>query len=246
MGDSDSGFGYRPPLAGGYGYQPKFRILDQRLTLDPEIERMMRELEAKMTARQFIQQFLKPDFSLMLSQWSSLIGTPANPYLTPPPAPNGGGYKPGAGPATPRPGELSDVTSALYKTPVVQRIVEQAHDEGMRQLRLLRNEWSNAPVGDRVVMVTMTTIVVGSAVTAVVANQPSREAAFHLIKDKKIPIPKVDGLSFTIMDRGAGVTVPLGVPGLSGSAHYNVSAGQLPDYGVTVNFDVMEFIKKKK
>lgn len=232
---------------GSFGFQPRYRILDQRLTLDPEIERMMRDIEARMAARAMIQDFLRPDFSLLLPQWSLLLGLGAGGGLppAPPPAP-GPTYKAGAGPATPRPGELSDVASALYKLPAVQRMVEQAHDEGIRQLRVLRAEWTSAGPGGKIGMVTISGVVVGGMVTAALANQPTRDLAFRMIKDKDIPVPKVDGLSFKIMDRGAGVTAPLGVPGLSGSAYYKAPAGQAAEYGATVNFDVMEFVRKRK
>jgi hypothetical protein len=83
-------------------------------------------------------------------------------------------------------------------------------------------------------------------ITTIIANQPTRDLAFGLIKGKDIPVPKVDGLSLKIMDRGGGVTVPLGPPGLSASAHYNAPSGKPADYGATINFDVMEFLRKRK
>lgn len=230
------------------GYQrPPIRLLDQRLTLDPATQRMMLEIEAQMRARQIIQEWLNPNFQLLLPQWSELLGPAPNPVFSIPPLPaSGPGYTPGVGPATPRPGEVSDVLGAVYKLPVVQRLVQQAHDEAMRQLGVLRGEWTNAGTGDRIAMVTMTGIVAGSMVTIILANRPTRDLAFSLIKDKDIPIPGVDGLSFRIMDRGAGATVPLGVPGLRASGHLNLPSGQAPDYGATITFDVMEFMRSRR
>ncbi len=69
-----------------------------------------------------------------LPTWQTLMSLPV-------PRPSAPTFTPGAGPSTPRPGELSDVTGAIYKLPQVQGLVEQAHDEGLRQLRLLRAEW---------------------------------------------------------------------------------------------------------
>ncbi len=231
-----------------FGYRPqRIKLFDAQLKLDPSIEQMMLELEAKMAARQMIQLWQQPNFQLLLPHWESILGPGPNPIFLPvPPAPPGPfTFKPGAGPDKARPGELSDVMGALYKLPAVQRIVEQAHDEGFRQLRILRSEWQNAGTGDRVMMVTMTGIVVGGLVTTILANQPTRDLAFNMIKNKDIPIPGVTGLSFKIMDKGAGVTVPLGVPGLSAQGHYNAPDGKAADYGAVVTFDLVEFLKKK-
>jgi hypothetical protein len=237
MGDFD--FGYRPP---------RIRLLDQQLTLDPDIVRMMGEIEAQMAARRILQDMLRPDWSLLLPHWDSILNTPSpNIFSTPtPPPPTSIWTSPrGAGPATPRPGEISDVTSALYQLPVVQRLTTQAHDEGMRQLRVLRSEWNNASTGERVVMVSMATVFAGSLITPIIANQQTRDLAFGLIKDRDIPIPGVDGLSFRIMDRGAGFTTPLGVPGLSGSARMQFPNSASPNYEFNISFDVMEFVRSR-
>ncbi len=223
----DSGFGYRPP---------RFHLLDQELHLDPEIQRLGRELETRLAARQMIQLWLRPDFTL--PTWQSMMSLPV-------PRPAGPLFTPGAGPSTPRAGELSDVTSAIYQLPPVQSLVERAHDEGLRQLRLLRAEWNRASPGDRTVMVSMAGIVLASSVGIIVANQPTRQAAFDLIKGRDIPIPGVDGLSFQILDRGGSVTVPLG-HGLSGTARLQFpGAPNDPNYGVMINLDVLELLRRR-
>lgn len=224
----------------GFGYRPRrIRLLDQELHLDPDIQRMARELEAQMAARQIIRLWLQPDWSTLLPTWQTImyqpVGRSAGPMFTP-----------GAGPATPRPGEFSDVTGAIYRLPPVQRLVEQAHDEGLRRLRLLRAEWDRASPGERTVMVTMTSIVVGSSIGIILANQPTRQAAFGFIKGRDIPIPGVDGLSFQILDRGGSITAPLGVPGLSGTARLQFPGDPThPNYNVMINFDLMEFLRSR-
>ncbi len=224
----------------GFGYRPRrIRLLDQQLHLDPDIQRMAREIEAQMASRQIINLWLQPDWSMLLPAWQTIMTQP----LQRPVAPM---FTPGAGPATPRPGELSDLTGAVWQLPPVQRLAEQAHDEGLRRLRLLRAEWERASPGERTVMVTMTSIVVGSSIGIIMANRPTRQAAFDLIKGRDIPIPGVDGLSFQILDRGGAVTVPLGVPGLSGSARLQFpGAPSHPDYNVMVNLDVLEFLRSR-
>lgn len=223
-----SGFGYRPP---------RFHLLDQELHLDPDIQRMARELETRMAARQFVELWLQPDFTL--PNWQTLMSQPL-------PRPAGPMFTPGAGPETPRAGEISDVTDAIYKLPPVQGLVSQAHDEGLRQLRLLRAEWNSASPGERTVMVTMTDIVVGSSIGIILANEPARHAAFDLIKRRDIPIPGVDGLSFQILDHGGSITTPLGVPGLSGTARLQVPGEPgHPDYSVMIRLDVMELLRHR-
>jgi hypothetical protein len=133
-------------------------------------------------------------------------------------------FTPGAGPSTPRPGDLSDVTDAIYKLPPVQGLVERAHDEGLRQLRLLRAEWNRASPGERTVMVTMTGVVVGSSIGIILANEPTRHAAFDLIRGRDIPVPLVDGLSYQIQ-----------IP--TGPSH--------PDYGFMIKLDVLELLRSR-
>jgi len=224
----------------GFGYRPRpLRLLDQELHLDPDIQRMAQELEAQMAARQIVGLWLRPNWSTLLPAWQTIMSQPLQ-------RPAGPMFTPGAGPATPRPGDLSDVTSAVYQLPAVQHLAQQAHDEGLRRLRLLRAEWNRSSPGERTVMVTMTSIVVGSSIGIIVANQPTRQAAFDLIKGRDIPIPGVDGLSFQILDRGGSITAPLGVPGLSGSARLQFpGAPSHPDYNVMINLDVLELLRSR-
>jgi hypothetical protein len=224
----------------GFGYRPRrIRLLDQELHLDPEIQRMARELEAQMAARQLIRLWLQPDWSTLLPAWQTIMAQPLQ-------RPAGPMFTPGAGPAIARPADFSDLSRAVWQLPPVQRLAEQAHDEGLRRLRLLRAEWDRASPGERAVMVTMTSIVVGSSIGIILANQPTRQAAFDLIKGRDIPVPGVDGLSFQILDRGGSVTVPLGVPGLSGTARLQFpGAPTQPDYNVMINLDVMEFLRSR-
>jgi hypothetical protein len=223
-----SGFGYRPP---------RFHLLDQELHLDPDIQRMALELETQMASRQVVGLWLRPDFTLPAWQniMSQPLPRPAEPLFTP-----------GAGPSTPRPGDFSDVTDAIFQLPPVQSLVERAHDEGLRQLRLLRAEWRRAKPGERAVMVTTSGIVVGSSIGIILANQPTRQAAFDLIKGRNIPVPGVDGLSFQILDHGGSVTAPLGIPGLSGTARLQFPGGPRdPDYEAMIKLDLLELLRSR-
>lgn len=223
----------------GFGYRPRLRLLDEELRLDPEIQRRIQELEEQFVDRRLLRLWLRPDFSAPQPTWQTMMALP-------PQRPAGPAFTPGAGPATPRPGDLSDVTGAIYRLPAVQRLVERAHDEGLHQLRILRSEWDSASLGDRTLMVTMTSLVVGSSIAIIMANRPTREAAFDFIRGRDIPVPGVDGLSFQILDRGGSVTFPLGVPGLSGSTRLQFPSGaSRPDYNVRFNLDLLELIRSR-
>lgn len=234
---------------GDFGYQPpRIRLLDQHLTLDPEIVRMMGEIEAQMAARSILSEMLRPNWSLLLPDFQSIVSTSASDIFrtpTPPPPASLWTSPRGAGPATPRAGELSDVTGAIYQLPAVQRLVGLAHDEGYRQLGVLRSEWGSASTGNRIAMVTMSALVVGGMITPIIANQQTRDLAFGLIKGRDIPVPGVDGLSFQILDRGGAVTTPLGIPGLTGSARLQFPNSSSPNYEVMINFDVMQFVQSR-
>ena len=234
---------------GEFGYQPKrINLMSGRLTLDPDIIAMMSKLEAEMATRRILADMLQPKWRLVLPSFQSMLSSPPPGLFTTPAPPPGvpTPYPNLSGSATPpRAGELSDVTGAIYKLPAVQRLVTQAHDEGLRQVRVLKREWETAPVSEKVVMVTMTTLVVGAFITPIVANQKTRDLAFGFIKGRDLSVPGVDGLSFKILDRGGAITAPLGVPGLSGSARLQLPNSNAPSYEATITFDVMEFIKSR-
>jgi hypothetical protein len=234
---------------GEFGFRPRIRLLDQQLTLDPDIVAMMGEIEAQMAARRILLEMQRPNWNLLLPDFQSLVNTAPAPniFRTPTPSspPSIWASPQGAGPATPRAGELSDVTGAVYQLPAVQRVVGLIHDEGHRQLSLFRSEWNGSSTGNRIAMVTMGAVFAGALITPIIANQQTRDLAFGLIKGHDIPVPGVDGLSFQILDRGGAVTTPLGVPGLTGGARLQFPNSAAPNYEVTVNFDVMEFLRSR-
>lgn len=231
---------------GEFGYRPtRIRLLDAQLTLDPDIVAMMSDIEAQMAARRILGDMLQPNWHLMLPDFQSMLTSSPNIFATPPPVAGVTTFPRGAGPDVPRAGEVSDITRAVYQLPAVQGLVTRAHDEGLRQLRLLRREWDSASTGERITMVTMATIFTGALITPIVANQQTRDLAFGLIKGRDIPVPGVDGLSFQILDRGGSVTAPLVVPGLSASARLQFPNSAAPSYEATINFDVMEFVRSR-
>ncbi|MCW5747450.1 MAG: hypothetical protein KIT36_14775 [Alphaproteobacteria bacterium] len=271
MGDQT--WGYQPPSPSGafqldtefgYGYRKPLTFFpEMELKLDPEIERQIQEIEASLFAKMLLERWLDPDFKVLLPHWSTLISAPpVVPYGPAPPSPVPIPYPttssptpkpsappkpagpPGADAPKPKPADLSDLAKAIYKTEAVQGLVKQAHDEAWRQLRVLRQQWQQSNTATKVVSVSVTGVVVGGALTAILVNQPTRERAFGLLKDRDIPVPYVPGLTFKYFDNELpkpsttytpGPPSPLPGPG-------DKPLGQ----GVMVNFDVTEFIRSRQ
>jgi hypothetical protein len=241
-------FGYS-----GYRKPPTF-FPELELKLDPEIERTMQQIEAQLFAKMLLERWLDPDFQVLLPHWSTLIAAPpAQPYgpaappsvPVPPVSPPGKPpAPPAAGPDKPKPADLSDLAKAIYKLPVTQKLVEQAHDEAMRQLGRLQLEWKNAGTGGKITMVTVGGVFAGGVLTAILANQPTRERAFGLLKNRDIPVPFVSGLTFKYFDNDPPKPSTTYVPGpptpLPGPG--DKPLGQ----GVMINFDVAEFIRSRQ
>lgn len=251
--------------------QPPRYWPELRLTLDPQVECAAREAEQILRARQMIQKWLQPDFPLLLPQWGAIIGTASSPLSgqRSPPFPLPAGYTRGAGPTPPKPADLADVAKAIYRLPPTQKLVEQAHDQLMHDLRHLLDDWNEGPnrdrgtgkagngvpsgehatTAERIAMVSITGVVVGPLIAGVATQPAARQFAYQFLKDKDIPAPGVDGLSFKFTPGGAGTTVPIpGLPGVGVSGQIRkvtTPAGRLPDHSVTISVDVMKFLKLK-
>jgi hypothetical protein len=172
-----------------------------RLTLDPAVERAAREAEQAMRARQIIQKWLQPDFPLLLPQWGMIVGGGSNPLSPqkPPPYPAPPAFSRGAGPSPAKPADLADVAKAVYRLPPTQKLVEQAHDQLMHDLRHLIDDWNegvnrqpgtgqaghgipsgkHATTAERIAMVSFTGVVVGPLIAGAVAPQSARHFAYQ-------------------------------------------------------------------
>jgi len=229
MGD----FGYRPP---------RIRLLDAELTLDPAIVAMIRDVEIQMAARRDINLWLRPDWNQLPDLSRILLmpppAVPASPFSAPR----------GAGPSTPRPGEISDVLSALWQVPAVQTQVNNVYGEARRQIGLLHRDWDSATTADRALMISMSGLVVGSSLSFLMISPASRQGIFNLLVNRDIPIPGVDGLSFRLLPRGAQVTTPTPVTGLSvtGGLNFGNSAFRIQDYNIMLNLDVTAFLRARR
>lgn len=238
----------------GYGYQPKpIGLMTGKLTLSPETQAMIAEIEAKMAARAWMEAMLAPKWAdliptLQLTTLRPVVvgpvaGAPAA-WLVPLPA-GAGPTAPNPGPATPHAGEATDVLDAVYKLAIVQRGVGLAQDEIKRQGRVFLGEWKIAPTSEKALIVTTSVVVAGSLIAPILAVRDTRLMAFGLIKDKWLPVPGLDGYKIKLLDEGAGVTVPLPVPGLTVEAESQFLQSGAKPTTVMFQFDLMEFWKKK-
>ncbi|MBL4928694.1 hypothetical protein [Fuscibacter oryzae] len=232
-----SEFGYRPP---------HIRLLDKQLTLDPQIEATLAEINARMAAREWLDKVLNPRWVLSQDFFQGLAMAPPNPLTMKLPAPGGPAWKPGEGPATPRAGDMSDVTGALYKLPIVQELAKRAQEQALRDVNRLGKEWSAASGWGKFGMITMGTVVAGGMIAPILANRPTRLLAFDMIKDKDIPVPLLPGYSFRIMQDGGGVKLPLGNKAVVLDSHLQVPGGAPVNFGVTINVDLAELVKALK
>lgn len=239
----------------GFGYQPKpMNFMNQKLTLSPETMAIIAEIEAKMAARAWMEAMLKPKWTDLIPtlQMTTLrpvvvgpvAGAPAA-WLVPLPA-GAGPTAPNPGPTTPHAGEATDVLDAVYKTAIVQRGVGLAQDEIKRQGRVFLGEWKIAPTGEKALIVTSSVVVAASIIAPILAVRDTRLMAFGLIKDKWLPVPGLDGYKIKLLDEGAGVTVPLPVPGLTFEAESQFLQSGTKPTTIMFQFDLMEFWGKKK
>ena len=232
----------------GFGYQPNhIHLLDTRLTLDPQIAATIAEIEARIAAREWLDRLMNPRWELSLDFFQSILNAPPapGPFAIPAPAPAGPLFKPGAGPAVARPGEMKDVAAALFKVPAIQNLTQRAQDMLMRDLNRLKLEWKLAPLPEKITMISVGTLFAAGVITPVLANKPTRLLAFDAIKGKDIPLPLLPGWSFRVLDSGAGLKAPLGHPAVTGDVSVQAPGGTV-NWSATVNVDVAAVIKALK
>ncbi len=236
----------------GYGYKPPhLNLLNQKLTLSPETEAMIAQIEAQMAARAWREALAQPDWEQLFPSMAEIDLFP--PLTLPEPKPAWQTFKPPAapptpklnpGPGSPRAGEMKDVLSAFFQLPAIQMARQQIEEEvasrGRQHIKTLKLEWNAAPLSEKITMVSFGVVVTSAFIVPILYAKESRNFAFEQLKGVDIPVPKVPGLTFKILDYGAGVTVPLGVPGLTVDAQSEfLRAGPKPT-SVMFNFDLTQ------
>jgi hypothetical protein len=152
-------------------------------------------------------------FYARLGRSAPLFGAPATPapLLTPPmlsPPPASPFYKaPSAAAmardgAAPKAGSFGDVLKALDGLPIVQENKNKLIHYGLRQVQLLKTDWSNAPWRDRIPALVLTATLGAGLVGTAIGADDARYFALDKVKGADIPAPFVPGLSFHVDDFG--------------------------------------------
>ncbi len=222
---------------------PRARLTDERqLELRPEFSDLVLQAQARLRQPATLDLWLNPSWLEVESDLDRMLRSGA-----PAPVPNPLAFEPGRGPDQARAGNASDLLAAFMAIPAVQAQMRAAHGEARRQLRLLAREWEGSTHVERSIMITMTALVAGSIVGALLAHDETRALVLGRIYDQAIPVPRVDGLSVRILPRGGQVDTPLGLPGLSGMARVqgHATPGGPTDIRFMINFDLMRYLRSR-
>lgn len=104
--------------------------------------------------------------------------------------------------AAPKAGAVGDVLKALDGLPIVQENKNKLIDFGLRQVRLLKTDWHNAPWRDRIPTLVLTATLGAGVLGTVIGVDDARHLALGQLKGADIPAPFVPGLSFYVEDFG--------------------------------------------
>ncbi len=211
---------------------------DYHLHLDPQIEAEIRAIEARQNFERLREVWLRPDW------WQLERILPQQPpwlQMRPPasPAPL---VPRGAGPATPRPGAISDVLKAIWAVPAVQSTANRLLDQATSNLRL---GWRDASTGERALVVGHAVLMAGTLVPLLTVPR-YRQQAFDLIQGHDIPVPLVRGGWVRVVPRGgfAGIGIP-GMPGSSVSGGLQLGNQTTPtNWNVMISIDVAQLLRR--
>lgn len=209
-----------------------------QLRLDPGIQARMAALAPALRAPRLRQLVLQPN-------WLRLQQSELDRMLSQPPAPGSPPLVPrGAGPAQPRAGEVSDLLSGLWAVPDVQLA-------GTRLLQLaqqrVERDWSRTSPTERALVIATGVVIGGSAVAVVLGDSQTRRSALGLVEGLgAIPVPGVDGLTFSLSPTGGGVGLQnAGVRGLGVRVEASLTGnpGHPLDCEAMVTFDLMRYLE---
>lgn len=229
-----------------------------RLKLDPDIQAELDKLNYKLGFDRLQSLWYRPDWSvidsllsrpeLLLPQQLSSLGPAATGGTSPSGTAPAGSSVPSTqtvpSPENPtlRKGEASDVLRAVWNLPVVESTINKMQKN-------LLSQWDRFGTGAKASLITASVIISAGAVAGIASNEPSRVWVLGKLSGVEIPVPKVDGLSFSLI-------APMGIIGGAGLQYenniFNAKAAfeqtKLPDntrfnnVTLTVNLNVMEAI----
>jgi len=212
---------------------------DYQLHLDPEIEAEIRAIEARQNFERLREVWLRPDWWRLdqivpqQPQWLRMRPVAPSPPLVPR----------GAGPDTPRPGEISDVMKAIWAVPAVQSTAYRLLDEAASNLRL---GWRDASTGERTLIIGHAVLMAGTLAPLLTVPR-YRQQAFDLIQGHDIPVPGVRGGWVRVVPRGAfaGVGIPW-LPGSTASGGVQFGNQSTPtNWNVMINIDVAQLLRRQ-
>ena len=211
--------------------QPTLRFGQQRsgpslgvgqLRLDPQIEAEIRALRSGPPSPRLRHLVLRPNWARMDCAWlDQRIATLHIPPAAPAPL-----VPRGRGPATPRPGEVSDLLRAVWGIPTVQNGVNRVLDQAAHRAQ---RDWNRLSTGQQIALVTQGALIAGGALAGAMSNPESRAFLLNLIIDQDIPVPGVDGLQFRILERGGQASFS-NIGGSGISARAGGSIGNLGEF----------------
>lgn len=233
----------------GYGYKPPpINIMPGKLTLSPETEAMIASIEARLAAQAWVESLMNPQWELHLPLFQALVTAPPTGPLPPPnlfanlPPASPPAAAPNPGPDVPRAAELKDAAQAVYQTTIIQRFKDQSLETIDSHLRRLKVEWTTATVPAKVTMISTSVIFAAGVITPILATKKIRVAAFDMITDVELPVPKLTGFSFRILKYGGGLSGPTPVAGLTWDAQYSVPDSGQTNFKATLTLDVVKFL----
>jgi len=213
----------------------RFRLLDETLQLDPELERDLRRLTEGLATPRVVNLFVRPD-------WNRLRQEQLNRLLTQAPA-----ARPANRPANrPSPAlraaDVGDLLQAIWALQQVQQIAQRALDQARRNAQ---REWRGAGTGERAAMIGSAGFVAATAMTAILANRPTRAAALDFLDGRMIGVPGVRGLGVELRGRGRGAGARLsdiGGSGVSVRGGAQAGAGASVDWDINISVDLTRLI----
>ena len=221
-----------------YGWRPRSPSLgDFTLHLDPRLEAEIRALGVGTPSPALRTLILSPPWTLFdQSHLDRMLATPPPTNPTAPLVPRG------AGPATPRPGEVGDVLKAVWAVPSIQRAANDAL--GRMKLELSRG-WSDATPAERGLAIGWGVLTLGT-LTPLLANAETRMGILRFLEGKDIPVPGVDPLTLRIGPRGGGASIsnfPIRGLTLGGDVRSGTTGAE---WDARVMFDVAEYLRSRR
>ena len=216
------------------GHRHRFSLGNYQLQLDPQIEAAILALQNQPPRPVLRNLFLHPNWAAMQqSQLDAMLRQPLPPARAP--------LVPrGRGPTTVRAAQVGDLMSAIWAIPVIRQTSERVLNDASSQLR---RDWNRLSTGERVVLISYGTILMGSSMAAILSNQEGRDFVLNLIENRDVPIPGLSGLTVQVNRRGAGATYR----NIAGSGVTVGGSGGVDQYGqaqynVQVTLDLQQML----